>query len=139
MKKYTKHEQATIVTASAHEFDRQVNDVLDAASSRGAEITGIDRRREGGEFIAFIDMVSEVKILESIMDGYQDRGECYKCGECPHMLRSGDKRRRYHQCEMGMREQTRWNSPACLYFYEALDRGEIDVDDIIQEKEVRRG
>lgn len=139
MKKYEKREQTTVVASTAQDFDRQVNQVLEAAALRGADVAGIDRRREGGEFLAFIETTTEVRVYETIMDSYEDRGECYHCSDCPHLLKSQDRRRRYFQCEKGMREQTRYNSPACLYFYEAYDRGEIDVSDIIQEKEVRHG
>lgn len=139
MRKADRREQTTVIAQTAKEFDQLVNDALEAASLREAEVIGIDRRREGGEFIAFIDMVSEVRIAETIMDAYEATGECHHCGECPYLLKSGDRRRRWLACDKGMREQTRYNSPAGLYFYEALHRGEIELSDIVVTKEVRHG
>lgn len=139
MKKIDRREQSTVIALTAEEFDRKVNEALEAASLRDAEVLAIDRRREGGEFVAFIDMKSEIRLAETIADTYDSRGECYKCGDCPHLLKSADKRRRWLRCEKEMREETRWNSPACLYFYEAFDRGEIELSDIVVRKEVRHG
>lgn len=139
MRKTDRREQTTVVASTAKEFDQLVNDALEAVSLREAEVISIDRRREDGEFIAFIDIVSEVRIAETIMDAYEQTGECYQCGDCPYLLKSGDRRRRWLACDKGKREETRFNSPACLFFYEALHRGEIELSDIVVKKEVRHG
>lgn len=139
MKKMTKREQVTISGASPADFDCKVNEALEEAALRGADVLNIDRRREGGEFLAFIDLVSQVAYSETIMDEYQLQGMCYRCGDCPYLMKSADRRRRYLPCEKGMREETRYNSPACPFFYEALDRGEIVPSDVVKGKEVIHG
>lgn len=139
MKKMVKREQATITAASPADFDRKVNEYLEAAALRGADVLNIDRRREGEHYLAFIDLENQVSYAESIMDDYQLQGMCYRCGDCPYLMKSADRRRRYLPCDKGMREETRYNSPACPYFYEALDRGEIIPSDIVKEKEVLHG
>ena len=123
----TRREQVTVVANTAQDFDRQVNEVLEAASLRGKIVTAIDRRREAGEFVAFIDLEKAERMAATIMDAYENRGECYHCADCPFLLPRADRRSKWHSCDKGMREQTRFQSSACLYFYEALDRGEIEA------------
>ena len=126
MAKKKVREQATIQATTPKDFDQLVNEAMAQAAGRGLSVVAIDRRVEDG-FVAFIDLEGDVEVCESVMEEYEARGECYRCGHCPFLHRVSDKRIKYLACDKGMREPTQWGNRACPCFYEALDRGEVEV------------
>ncbi len=126
MEKVKRGEQLTILAMTAEEFDDKVNQALEAAALRGAVVENIDRRIQKG-FVAFIDFASEITTGVTAEDRHIDEGDIHLCGHCPYYAKPKDRRKRWVACNRGVKELTAYDSKACGWFYEALDKDAIKV------------
>lgn len=74
-----------------------------------------------GLFVAYIEYTTEEQIAETLAEQHELDGDRHYCIECPHMLRTEDKRRKWFPCEL-KGHSVSFDFPACDVFY-AEQRG----------------
>ena len=124
--------QQTIVSDDAHEYDRQMNDVLNNAP--GATI--IDRM-DDGRYCSIVRYTKYVHVPETVEEEYYLKGYKFSCKECKHFHMPEDKRRCEGTCEDG--RAVRIDAFACEFFYERLARGEQMFKNPKKLKEIKEG
>lgn len=73
-------------------------------------------------FLVYDEVVEEP---ENIRDEYALRGETYSCGDCPFKYPITDGRSRHRWACERSKSGTDEDIPACNWFYEQLDKGEV--------------
>lgn len=73
---------------------------------------------------AYVVVTTEELAPETLADEYRLQGKSFHCGNCPHLIKSEDKRKRWHYCEHED-GPSREDTPACEDFYRWLKRGDI--------------
>lgn len=122
MKVENKNRLEVISNLNLQQFREQVNQFLDSH-----KVTSVNYAKDGGEYTAFISFIQEVKTAEDIRDEYNLSGEVYYCKDCPKWGSNyTDEPRGTYICHAKVTKKTlRGCTPACLFFYEKLARGEI--------------
>lgn len=122
--KFVHRKQTVIVQGnSAEEFQTKLNEALNHVAKLGAKHDLQFNMQLG--FCAFIVYEESLRVPETLADKYELAGEEYRCSECPMYVLSGDKRVKYTTCKHGVRRCTA-NDYACDWFYEAIERGEVE-------------
>ena len=125
--KYVNRKQSLIITGStAQEFQEKLNEALNSIASNGRKHEIQFNMNMG--LCAYILYDERLEIPESIADEYELKGETYDCGECPMFRPSDDRRVKYTTCAKGYRRRG-YCDPCCDWFYEALEGGEITLND----------
>lgn len=79
-------------------------------------------------YSAVIEYTRDVKIPEDIRDEFALQGVEYTCSLCPHYTLPEDKRIKKTLCSAsGNQVLCRADSPACVWLYEQISRGEVDI------------
>ncbi|MBR4744010.1 MAG: hypothetical protein IK082_07460 [Oscillospiraceae bacterium] len=74
---------------------------------------------------AFLVYEEHLEEPEDLRDEYELRGEAYTCEACPFRTPITDGRARHRWTCSERRGGTDIDCPACLHFYEELEKGEI--------------
>lgn len=78
-----------------------------------------------GKYSAVLVYTEHIVEPETLAEEYEMRGEGYTCEACPHRVPITDGRSRHNwRCER-RKKGTDIDFPACVTFYEELERGEI--------------
>ena len=112
-------QQRTILASTAEEWDAKINEVLASLPEGKAEPHVIRERTEDG-FMAVVEYIVYVREPEDIYDEFALRGIHYHCEDCPHLSKSEDKRVKWHECDLGMKELTKESSMACEWYLEQI-------------------
>ena len=104
----------------AAELAERLTDTCEELRRFDPEIKWID-----GRYSAVLLYTEHTEEPENLAEEYELRGEGYTCESCPHKVPITDGRARNHwRCEERKRG-TDIDCPACVRFYEELERGEI--------------
>lgn len=68
-------------------------------------------------FRAVIEWTESRKVPESISDKAELLGLDAKCGDCPHLERNGDKRRKWFPCKFHPYGTAKCEAAACDHYY----------------------
>lgn len=115
--KYSRVQQIICIqeqTAAA--FQERVNEALMTVASPRIEM---DRNVP---FTCYIFYTEEKKEAETIADEYELAGCGHTCEECPHLERTGDKRRKKFRCKYAEHGLSCLSMPACDKYYEEMER-----------------
>ena len=125
--KVIRKKQSLIVTGNtAEDFQSKLNSALDEVAAKGYQHDLQFNMSYG--LCAYIVYEKTTAVAENIVDEYELKGEAYKCYECPMFRPSNDRRVKYTTCGRGERHISHC-TPCCEWFYEALERGEIDLNE----------
>lgn len=131
MKKELVRHQRTIIATTPEEWDAKINsafiDIPTPLGEEGPPPPEIARTIAQGQFTAVIDWWTYETISETVREEYVLRGECHRCGECVHLLKSKNPRVRYLECDKGMRDTTTYQRDACDYFYEQYEQNKMEI------------
>lgn len=123
MKKKEQKRQKTIIAMTPEKWDDKVNAALaDLPECKGEATILRERTAEG--FMAVIEYTVTEYEPEDIMDEFDLRGITYRCCDCPQLKKSPDKRVKWHECMLGMKELTKESSMACEWYYEQIAKAE---------------
>lgn len=125
--KYINRKQTLIITGNtAQEFQTKLNEALADLAARKCK-HDIQFNMAYG-LCAYTIYDEFLEMAETIKDEYEQNGDTYKCYECPMFRPSDDRRVRYTTCARGVRK-TYHCGDCCEWFYEALERGEIKLNE----------
>ena len=105
------------------EFEKRFNQAQEELAPYKSKTTFPTHR---GTHCAYIEYEQNVKVPEDIRDEYALRGISYICGDCPYFRPAEDRRVKHAECEKGQR--TTYTTTACVGLYEAIERGEIEIE-----------
>lgn len=111
MKTKTRFKVIALQAGSAEEFNERIAEALENATA--PKITYM----QGVPFAAYVEYKEVVEIPETIAERYELEGKTGHCGECPFMVRTADKRCKWHYCAQ-KGQKTKETCPACDIFYE---------------------
>lgn len=81
-----------------------------------------------GSYSAIIEYAETMSIPEDVRDEFELNGVSYVCGLCPHFKLPEDKRVKKILCKAsGQTKLCDSNSGACLWLYEQIARGEVEL------------
>ncbi len=120
MKRKDVRQQKTIIAATPEEWDEKINAALASLPCDAAP--EIIRERKDGEFMAVVEYTLTEYEPEDIMDEFDLKGVTYRCCDCPQLKKSPDKRVKWHDCMLGMKELTKESSIACEWYYEQIKK-----------------
>lgn len=125
--KYISRKQSLIITGNtAEDFQNKLNKALEDLADKGYKHDLQFNMSYG--LCAYIIYEEVYQKAETLADEYELKGETYKCYECPMFRPSKDRRVKYTTCERGVRQT--WHScPCCEWFYEAMEGGEISLNE----------
>ena len=104
----------------AAELAERLTDTCEELRRFDPEIKWID-----GRYSAVLFYTEHTEEPENLAEEYELRGEAYTCDACPHRVPITDGRARNRwRCDERKRG-TDLDCPACVRFYEDLERGEI--------------
>lgn len=115
-------QQRTILALTPEEWDEKINAAL--MSLPCSTETTIIRERKDGEFMAVVEYTITEYEPEDIAEEFELRGTTFHCCDCPQLKKSPDKRVRWHECMLGMKELTKESSIACEWYYEQVKKAE---------------
>lgn len=111
MKTKTRLRVKAIHADTADEFNAIIDEILNAANA--PKITYM----EALPFAAYVEYRETQEIPETIAERYELQGEGATCGDCPFLVRTKDKRCKWHYCAQHEQRATE-GRPACDVFYE---------------------
>lgn len=124
MKKIEKKHRKVIETQSGIEYERLFAEAMDELANYSPIV--IDKLNHEGH-CSYIEWTEVMEVPEDIRDEYHQRGEFFKCGQCPFFEQNPDGRIKYFRCEkVGHRVYK--PDCACLYLYQRVAEGEIKID-----------
>ena len=104
----------------AVELAERLTDTCEELRRFDPEIKWID-----GRYSAVLFYTEHTEEPENLAEEYELRGEAYTCEACPHRVPITDGRARNRwRCDERKRG-TDLDCPACVRFYEELERGDI--------------
>ena len=113
---------------SAGDFQEKLNRKLEELDIRGIKYDMQLSPQTG--FLAYIVYENETRIVETIKDEFEIRGEKHTCIECPYFVRPTDGRIKYTRCGAGQGICKR-DSACCEQFYEWLYHGNIELVEVV--------
>lgn len=125
--KYIKRKQSLIVTGNtADDFQTKLNEALEMVAEKGYKHDLQFNMAYG--LCAYIVYEEAATVAETLADKYELKGDIYRCYECPMFRPSKDKRVKYTTCGRWERHISHC-TPCCEWFYEALEGGEIELNE----------
>lgn len=125
--KYAKKQSTKVIhSATAEQFQSELNKALEEVSEMGCKYELMFNNNQG--FCAYIVYSAERLVPETASDRFHLKGETYRCGECPNFVKSKDGRVKYTTCMHGTM-YCKADHDACDYFYEKLEKGEIQIEE----------
>lgn len=113
-----------VEAATAEEFEKELNAALAEVTRWKPSLTWNNNREQ---HCVYIEYTEWVQIPEDVRDEYILKGRRIICGECPWYIRSDDRRIKYMTCAKG-EPRCHYTKEACLALYEAVERGEVQID-----------
>lgn len=115
---------AVVEAETAVDFQNKFNSIIQELAEREPAYRFIESK----PFCAIITYTEKKKIIENVMDEYNESGIKYKCKHCPYLEDPQDRRIKY--CVCSYEGSTHKDKDACLTFYQHLKDGIIQpVDD----------
>lgn len=108
--------QKTVFANTPGDWDDMVNQAIDQLPDY--KTLNIHREKTDDGFLAILEYTVNERIPEDIREEKEMQGIRLKCDDCPHLVRVQDKRVKYLECDLGMRELTQANMRACMWRYE---------------------
>lgn len=116
-----KMRQVTIKGNNPEDFDRKMNEILMKHSDVKIE------REPSVPMMCYLTFFDEVLEPESLQDEYKLAGCTLKCGSCPYLRKSEDKRRKKHFCPV-KQATVRMDMYCCEKFFEDVEEGIIIIE-----------
>lgn len=116
-----KMRQVTIKGNNPEDFDRKMNEILMKHSDVKIE------REPSVPMMCYLTFFDEVLEPESLRDEYELAGCTLKCGSCPYLRKSEDKRRKKHFCPV-KQATVRMDMYCCEKFFEDVEEGIIIIE-----------
>jgi len=126
MKQTTSKSMRIISNYDSTAFERDVNAFLDEHKTDISVNVQFTTTTAGHN--AYIIYEQQIQIPEDIRDEYILRGEEYHCEDCPYWTNNQkpEDSRELFKCEKRIgQEPVRFITPACLYFYQRLAKGDL--------------
>ena len=121
MKERKKVKQVTILGRDPEDFDKKVNDILNRFDNVKIE------REPSTAMMCYLTYYDYVEEPENLKDEYLMAGCSLRCGDCPLIRKSEDRRRKKHFCPV-KQATVRLDMYCCNEFFERVERGEISIE-----------
>ena len=121
MKERKRTQQITILGRNPEDFDRKVNEVLQKHKDVKIE------RESSTPMMCYMTFDEYVEEAETLKEEYLLAGCNLKCGDCPLIKKSEDKRRKKHFCPV-KQATVRLDMYCCNEFFEKVESGEIIIE-----------
>ena len=118
-----------IQAQDAYSFETEMNELLDVA---GIPEVQYDPNLP---FTAYVLYTTETQVAETIAEEYELAGMGKKCGDCPHLENTGDKRKKKFPCPYSKYGETMVTTAACNRYYEELEAGLFLAENETEETE----
>lgn len=125
MKIKEKRHRRVIETESGAEYERLFEEAMEELGKYGPVV--IDKLNAKGH-CSYIEWIEEVKIPDDIREEMHLDDIYFNCGQCPYFIYPGDGRVKYFYCKKMCRKVSD-SSDACLWVYQQVAKGEIQIDD----------
>ena len=119
MRYVKKQLQTTVVADTPEEYDRQMNEIFEKAST----IKSITDKELTDKFCSIVRFEFSADIPETVKEQYEKEGRKFFCGDCKFYVKPDKGNVKYTRCEHGD-PRCKFNDLACDFFYEMIEAGE---------------